>query len=59
MPRSRAPLSMLTADRGAEVLPASTAIAAGRPGKERQYVVRQKPRARGERVTISVTMLLG
>src|SRR5262245_17323871 len=31
----------------------------GRPGKERQYVVRQKPRARGEHVTTSVTMLLG
>ena len=31
----------------------------GRPGKERHYVVRQKPRARGEYVTISVTMLMG
>jgi len=47
---------MLTADCGAEVLPASTAIGALVRVKERQYVVRRKPRARGEHLTISVLL---
>jgi len=56
LPRSRLPISMLTADCGAEVLPASTAIGALVRVKERQYVVRRKPRARGEHLTISVLL---
>jgi len=42
---------MLTADCGAEVLPASTAIGALVRVKERR-----KPRARGEHLTISVLL---
>jgi hypothetical protein len=58
MPRSRATISMLTADCGAAVLPATTAIGVVVRVKSGS-MSSSKNRARGENMTISVAMLLG
>src|SRR5260370_23834952 len=58
MPRRRAPMATVTTGWGAG-FGSRVGCCCGPPGEQRQDVLRQKPRARRDRVAAAQTMLVG